>query len=48
MKDNFGMYTNYVIFALISLTGAIIFWMIISETAGKSLGQVQKTLFSAN
>ncbi|XP_073976932.1 facilitated trehalose transporter Tret1-like isoform X4 [Rhodnius prolixus] len=48
VDDYFGIYMNYVIFALISLTGAIFFWAVVHETAGKSLGQVQKTLLSTS
>ncbi|XP_073976931.1 facilitated trehalose transporter Tret1-like isoform X3 [Rhodnius prolixus] len=46
MVDNFGVYMNYVTFAVISLVGTVVFMIIIRETAGKSLGQIQKTFTS--
>ncbi|KAK9500630.1 hypothetical protein O3M35_001862 [Rhynocoris fuscipes] len=43
VEDYFGVYMNYAIFAAISLAGAIIFSIALRETAGKSLGQIQKS-----
>ncbi|KAK9500629.1 hypothetical protein O3M35_001862 [Rhynocoris fuscipes] len=48
IDDNFGMYMNYVIFAIISLIGSIVLWLYLHETAGKTLGQIQKSLAVEN
>uniref|UniRef100_T1HPR3 MFS domain-containing protein n=1 Tax=Rhodnius prolixus TaxID=13249 RepID=T1HPR3_RHOPR len=44
VEDYFGLYMNYVIFALICLAGTILFSAILHETAGKSLGEIQRNL----
>ncbi|KAK9500632.1 hypothetical protein O3M35_001862 [Rhynocoris fuscipes] len=47
VDDYCGVYMNYVIFAVISLVGAIVCTAVISETAGQSLGQIQKSFTAA-
>lgn len=39
--DAFGMYSNFVCYAFFSLCCAILMWIILKETAEKSLGEIQ-------
>lgn len=44
VSEEIGTYFNYIIFAFVSLVGTIALSIILKETAGKSLGQIQKEL----
>ena len=44
VEDNFGVYTNFWIFAFFALLGTVVLFRILPETAGKSLGQIQTDL----
>lgn len=41
LDDAVGIYVNYIIFACVSLIGGIFLCVILPETAGRSLGQIQ-------
>lgn len=42
VEDLTGVYMNFWIFAVVGLTGTLIMYFVIPETAGKSLGEIQK------
>lgn len=42
ITDAFGIYMNYVIFAVTGVVGFILLYALVEETAGKSLGEIQQ------
>ncbi|XP_014239534.1 facilitated trehalose transporter Tret1-like [Cimex lectularius] len=43
ISDYFGTYMNYVVYCVVNIIGMVTFAIVITETAGKSLGQIQDT-----
>lgn len=46
VEDYFGVYLNFYIFAFIGFLGTVFMYIVVPETAGRSLGQIQQNLGS--
>lgn len=48
INDHFGIYWNYTLYTIITVTGAIIIFKILPETGGKSLHQIGASMMELN